>query len=256
MSGPLEQEREFVLASLRDLEREHDAGDLSDDDYRALHDRYTARAAQVLRALEAEAPAAPRPARRARRRRRWLLVTGLVCLAVAGLVLGLAAVVAPRLPGQAATGSPRLGAGQAVAEELAQAETLDGEGQTAKALALYQQVLQREPHQPEAAAEAGWIEFTSGVAARRPALVRDGQKDEETAVRAAPSAWAPRLYLATMEHTEGDDGDAVVEFRAFIADHPPTSALQAALPTVEAAFKAAGQPLPALPAGVSAPSGA
>jgi len=47
----LEDDREYLLRSLDDLEREHDAGDLDDADYKALKEDYTARAAQVLRAL-------------------------------------------------------------------------------------------------------------------------------------------------------------------------------------------------------------
>ncbi|MFP5377645.1 MAG: tetratricopeptide repeat protein [Acidimicrobiia bacterium] len=62
----LEEERDFLLRSLDDLERERAAGDLADEDYRALRDDYTARAAAVLRRLAAEdaaPPAAPgRPA--------------------------------------------------------------------------------------------------------------------------------------------------------------------------------------------------
>ena len=46
-------QREFLLRSLEDLEREHDAGDLDDADYAALKDDYTARAAAVLRAERA-----------------------------------------------------------------------------------------------------------------------------------------------------------------------------------------------------------
>lgn len=252
---PLEDERDFVLASLRDLEREHDAGDLSDHDYAELRDRYTARAAAVLRALEAADPApVPAPPAR-RRRRRWLLVAGLACLLTAGLVVGLAEALAPRLPGQVATGSTKLSAGQAVTQELAQAEALDAAGQPARALALYEDVLRRQPGQPEAAAEAGWIEFSTGVTAGRADLVRRGQADETSAVRAAPGAWAPRLYLGSMYATEGDDTDAVAQFRQLLDDHPPTAALQAAMGTVAAAFKGAGQPLPPLPAGVRAPSG-
>ena len=41
-----------MLDSLEDLERERAAGDLSDADYGALRDRYTQRAAEVLRAIE------------------------------------------------------------------------------------------------------------------------------------------------------------------------------------------------------------
>lgn len=55
----LKGEREILQLSLEDLEREHDAGDLSDEDYGLLRDRYTARCAQVLRALEASGSASP-----------------------------------------------------------------------------------------------------------------------------------------------------------------------------------------------------
>ena len=49
----LEDELSFLLDSLQDLEREHSAGDLSEADFVALRDRYTRRAAEVLRALAA-----------------------------------------------------------------------------------------------------------------------------------------------------------------------------------------------------------
>src|SRR5690606_11549803 len=48
----LEEERDFLLRSLDDLEREHDAGDVDDADYAELKDDYTARAAAVLRAID------------------------------------------------------------------------------------------------------------------------------------------------------------------------------------------------------------
>ena len=61
MTGPrttaLEEDRDFLLRSLEDLEREWEAGDIDEADYVALKDDYTVRAASVLRALAA-APAA------------------------------------------------------------------------------------------------------------------------------------------------------------------------------------------------------
>ena len=69
----LEEERRFLLRSLDDLEREHDAGDVDEHDFATLRDGYVARAAAVLReidegkaALAAQAP----PSRRDRRHRR------------------------------------------------------------------------------------------------------------------------------------------------------------------------------------------
>jgi hypothetical protein len=48
----LEEERRYLLRSLKDLEREHEAGDVDDDDYRTLKAGYTVRAATVLRQIE------------------------------------------------------------------------------------------------------------------------------------------------------------------------------------------------------------
>ena len=48
----LEEERDFLLRSLDDLEEEYAAGDVEEDDYRALRDDYTQRAATVLRSIE------------------------------------------------------------------------------------------------------------------------------------------------------------------------------------------------------------
>ena len=60
--APLEEQRDFLLRSLDDLEREHDAGDIDETDYLALRDDYTVRAAAVLRSLEAHAALQTEPA--------------------------------------------------------------------------------------------------------------------------------------------------------------------------------------------------
>ena len=58
----LEEERDFLLRSLDDLEREHDAGDIDETDYEGLRDDYTVRAATVLRSLDAHAALVTAPA--------------------------------------------------------------------------------------------------------------------------------------------------------------------------------------------------
>ncbi len=60
----LEEERRFLLRSLADLEREHDAGDVDVDDYQTLRDGYTVRAASVLRSIDDGRSTAPRRAGR------------------------------------------------------------------------------------------------------------------------------------------------------------------------------------------------
>ena len=98
----LEEEQRFLLRSLDDLEREHDAGDVDETDYVTLRDGYTARAAAVLRTIAAErAQLPPRPPIEWRR----LAITGVIVLvAIGALWWWLAASSAQRLPGQEITG--------------------------------------------------------------------------------------------------------------------------------------------------------
>ena len=55
----LEEERDFLLRSLDDLEAEREAGDLEPDDYETLRDDYTRRAAAILRSIEERQVALP-----------------------------------------------------------------------------------------------------------------------------------------------------------------------------------------------------
>ena len=93
VSGTPAEAAEQLLASLADLEREHEAGDVADEDYGPLRAGYVARAAEVLRELErlesskpdrpGRDPGTARSLRRflgRRRVRRSLVVLGCVCL--------------------------------------------------------------------------------------------------------------------------------------------------------------------------------
>jgi tetratricopeptide (TPR) repeat protein len=152
----LEDERDFLLASLADLEREHEAGDIDDDDYAALKDDYTVRAARVLRALEAsQVRVAAGPARSWRR------------TAVAGSLVVLFAVLAGvlvaqssgrREAGDTATGDVR----QTVTEKLNEAGRRSGEGDFEAAIALYDEVLEDDPANLEALTYKGWVLTLSG----------------------------------------------------------------------------------------------
>src|SRR2546421_6333086 len=87
----LEEQRRFLLQSLKDLDRERDAGDIDESDYRTLKDDYTARAAAVLHAIE-ENKTGLVEQRQTRRRRRSTKVTALVVAAVVALAIGGGAV--------------------------------------------------------------------------------------------------------------------------------------------------------------------
>ena len=89
----LEDERDFLLRSLDDLEAEYAAGDIDDRDYEALTDDYTVRAAETIRAIElhrTELAASARPGSRIRMLG-WL--AGLVGMALlAGVLLALSLI--------------------------------------------------------------------------------------------------------------------------------------------------------------------
>jgi len=270
----LDDERSFLLDSLEDLERERAAGDLSDADYEVLRDRYTRRAAEVLRALdddsvdtdldgaETRPDSAPGPARREMasdlvaanappRRRRALLLGGLLAVVAAVAVAVVATQSGTRLPGQTATGSVSLSRGAQLRRTLAQAETLESEGDAADAVPLYDEVLAQDPTQPEALAQLGWLEYEAGVASRDSAVLARAQQLEESALRVEPGAYAPHLYLGSMLLAEGNDNGAVAQYRQFLADKPPTAEVRAAQQFIDEAFDGAHQPVPALP-GVTA----
>src|SRR5437868_3938833 len=102
----LEDQRRFLLQSLKDLDREREAGDIDDADYRTLKDDYTARAAAVLHAIEQSKSGlvAQRKARPSRSRKWMALAAVLVVgLAVGGGVL-VAATSGERVPGQTVSG--------------------------------------------------------------------------------------------------------------------------------------------------------
>jgi len=257
VNAELDDERTFLLDSLDDLERERAAGDLSESDYALLRDRYTRRAAEVLRAPQhdetvdddetrrldgaqpVEGVVAPRV-----RRRRALAVVGALALVAALSVTLVVTQTGARLPGQTATGSVSLSPAAQLRRTLAQAETLEAAGDASGALGLYQQVLAGDPTNGEALAQSGWLEYEAGVQAKDAAVLAKAQQSEEAALRSEPGAYAPHLYLGSMLLAEGDATGAVDQYRQFLADGPPAAEVRAAQGFVDEAFQKAGQPVP------------
>ncbi len=99
----LEEQRDFLLRSIEDLDRELAAGDIEPDDHATLRDDYTARAADVIRAIDAQ-KAGFAEAKRPRSLGRTLAIVG--GIAVFALLAGLAVAGAlgARKPGESATG--------------------------------------------------------------------------------------------------------------------------------------------------------
>jgi len=146
----LEEERRFLLRSLADLDREYQAGDIDEHDYRELRDGYTVRAAATLRAIEDGRSALP-PKPAANWTRRLLIVV--LTVALIGIVWwALAASSAQRLAGQTPTGfDPRDERTTLIAQARA-ASMSDPAG----AAELYGMVLDSEPDDVEALTYRGW----------------------------------------------------------------------------------------------------
>jgi tetratricopeptide (TPR) repeat protein len=139
---------DFLLRSLEDLEREHAAGDISDDDSRALKDDYTARAAAAIRV---ERTAAPAPGRA---RRRLVVLAALLAFAgIAGVLVAQAS--GRRDPGDSVTGD----VAQSTTEKLNEAGRCFAEGDADCAIDLYDEILAEQPTNAEALTYKGWAQY-------------------------------------------------------------------------------------------------
>ena len=264
----LADEREFLQRSLDDAEREHDAGDLSDEDHAVLVARDAARLAEVEAELAAlgPAPAAPAPAvaEPLPPERPPLPLWRRIGIVLACLLIGTGATllvvhfVQSRQPGQSSSGSVSLSQAQLIEQQLRQALAQNNEGNTKAALELYDKVLSEDPSNPLALAYAGYLQWNVGSAAHVASLVKIGRAEIETSVRDSPSYYQGHLFYGlVLENEDHNHAAAVAQFNDFLADGPPAAELPQVAPLVAGAYKSAGVPLPpaftAASAGSSAP---
>jgi len=146
----LEEERRFLLESLVDLEREHAAGDIDDEDYRVLKNGYVNRAAQIIKVLDAGVDA--RETRPRASLKRILSVVVSVALIASAAGWFVARQSGQRLPGQTISG----GVLDSTASMLSQARSLNfSEPKTA--IDLYTKVLALNPDHVEALTYRSWL---------------------------------------------------------------------------------------------------
>jgi hypothetical protein len=147
----LEEERRFLLRSLTDLEREYEAGDVDRHDYEVLRDGYTARAAAVMRTIDAGVAALP-PKRRTRPAVLAAWIVGvLVVASVSGWLVARSS--GQRLAGQSMTGGAPA---NEVAVLLTEARALMATDPGA-AFDRFQQVTALEPDNVEARTYSAWM---------------------------------------------------------------------------------------------------
>lgn len=226
----LEEQRDFLLRSIDDLDREFEAGDLSEDDYHALRDDYTTRAAAVLRAIDgAGTPApAPAPAAAERRTQRVIWVVGILVLALgAGWLVATSA--GERVAGDAASGSIP----EASTDRIARAQRLVREGDILEAVKVYDELLDDDPENPVALAERGWL-----ISRVDPSLVDSGLASIEKAIALDPRYAEAHFYRGMiLLQSKNDSAAAAQAFETALASDPPPdlkSFLEDALQRAEA----------------------
>jgi hypothetical protein len=214
----LEDERRFLLQSLRDLDAEHAAGDVDDADYATLRDGYTKRTADVLRAIHEGRAALPATPPR-RWWRRLALVAGVVAFgAAAGWMVARSS--GQRLGGQEITGGAEA---TDVAALLAQARAVLAVDPL-QAQQLYEQVLDQRPEHPEALAYSGWLLFTASAGASdevRTVAIDTAEQQLERAVAADGTYADPHCFLAVIADADNNPEAARSEVEACLDLGPP-----------------------------------
>jgi tetratricopeptide (TPR) repeat protein len=212
----VEEERDFLLRSLDDLDREREAGDIDDGDYVALRDDYTARAAAAIRALEADERERDAPDRG----RRGRVVTAVVVVVIAVLAGVLVAQASGRRdPGELGTGAIR----DTIRGRLAQARDELESGDTAAAVDAYDDVLADDPANPEALTYRGWALFLGGDPA-------DGVVALIDAATAAPTYPDVHAFLAVAFERLGRPASALAELDRMAALDPAPELLELTAP--------------------------
>ena len=248
----LRAERDFLLRSLADLDAEHAAGDLANNRYRELHDRYTVKAATVLRALDRldqEAAPSPTPPRR-RRRAITAVVVAATFLGGGGALLDSAAD--DRQPGQTITGNAQSGTDdlgafalaarqrpEDAAAQLAYAIALMEDRQLVDALRAFDDAARLQPTNPIPKAYGGWIVFLAGLPDE--ALTR-----LDAAVAADP-AYADARFFRGMVLLRGreDEIAALAEFGEYlrlVPNGPERQQVQALVDQLAAATTSTSTP--------------
>ena len=208
----LEQERDFLLASLDDLEQEYAAGDLDDVDYASLKSDYTTRAARVLRQLGGDVDHATEgdAFQASESSRAWVWMLGIVIVAT------FAGVLVARFSGSRGLNDTISGDIRVTTRELLlDAQQRLGEGDIDAAIGIYDEVLEISPANTEALAYKGWfLRLQGDPDAGRPWV--------EDAVAIDPEYPDARVFATALALDTGDIAAARGHLAAFDElDAPP-----------------------------------
>jgi tetratricopeptide (TPR) repeat protein len=218
----LEEERDFLLRSLRDLEAEHDAGDVDDGDYAALKDDYTARAASAIRAIEGHRVemSAARPTRSPARR---IAVAAAVALFAIGTGVLVAQWSGARGAGDSITGGIR----SDTRDELLEARQAFSQNPPdyLQAIKVYDQVLKQDPANVEALAYRGWMYRLVALQAsgsQRTDLQTQARDSLAQALRTDPKDPTSLIFMAAVLDDLGQPAQALADLDAVPASQIPS----------------------------------
>jgi cytochrome c-type biogenesis protein CcmH/NrfG len=241
----LEQERDFLMQSLDDLEAEHDSGGIDDESYQQLHDDYTARAAATIRALRDGVDARPDPAPRAAPRRRLVIISLVVVFAlIAGVAL--AGALGARLPGQTASGNTQSSSDDAASKRLARtiktleaavnanpddynarlalAHAYEAVGDIRNALAQSDAAISIDPNRAEAHANAGRLLYIASQSIKnndtQVQFVTEASAAFNTAIEKDPEYSETYFFRAVLEFATAQLDRAQADLQTYLVKSP------------------------------------
>ena len=200
----LEEQRAFLLRSLDDLEREHEAGDLDTNDFETLRDDYTARAAEILRAIEQQHRAFA-DARRPRSMARTAAVfAGVLAFAVlAGWLV--ASSMGAREAGDSATGG--IGVRQSPSQRAQACQQLMDPQSPTEAIECFRDVLEEDERNVVALSFLAWqLELSAPIVGGDDgeALSESARTLVERAIEHDPNYSYARAFRAVIAYRDGE----------------------------------------------------
>ena len=239
----LQEERDFLLRSLDDLDREYVLGELSDQEYDTLRDDYIRRTAAVVRALNKLEPLEARSAISGRVW--WWMIIILFVGALLGL--GVAQFSGLRSPGETISGqidqSPRnrlsnaqslffagdLEAARATVEEILRdspaltgalvlsAQLHERAGDPLPAIRQLDQVLKQAPGHVDALTLRGWIL----VRIDNQVLQEEGIRNLDKAVSLQPDSFDPYVFRGFVAREIQGDLELAIRMYELALDRDP-----------------------------------
>jgi cytochrome c-type biogenesis protein CcmH/NrfG len=196
--------RDFLLRSLEDLEREREAGDLTDADYKTLKAEYQRR----LKGIEPPKPPPPRP--------------GLVVATVAAVLVFavMAGVLVAQSAGRRAVGGTITGGGptqEAVATTAAPASELPAalaectQLEPSDAIACFSAYTDANPDDPAGFIQFGLFAINAGIQSDSPELLEAGETFLGRALELEPANVEAKVYLAVLFDRTGRPEEAAAQ---------------------------------------------